>query len=208
MGLREQLPVLVSFGAGMLMLVDFFFKQATIESVASEALKWNIIFAAFATALGGANLLRIHSRRIGRQAPRWALSVLLLVSMAVMFAIGVAQGAQGKYYQFLFQNLLTPLSSTMFSLNAFFIASAAIRSFRIRTLQAAVLMLCAFAVMIGNTGVGVALWKGFPAAGSWVMSVINTAGMRGIILGAALGAMGIALRVIFGLERGHLTGVE
>jgi hypothetical protein len=96
----------------------------------------------------------------------------------------------------------------MFSLNAFFISSAAVRAFRVRTVQAAILMLCAFAVMIGNTGVGVALWWGFPKAGSWVMAVINVAGMRGIIIGSALGAMGIALRVILGLERGHLSGVE
>jgi len=40
------------------------------------------------------------------------------------------------------------------------------------------------------------------------MRVVNVSGTRGIIIGAALGAMGISLRVIFGLERGHLSGVE
>jgi cation transport ATPase len=205
---KEQIPVLITLTAGGLLLFDFFFKVAGIETIASDALRWNIIIAAFATALGAANLLRIHSRRIGRRANRWTLSVVLLVSMFIYAAVGVAQGPQGFDYQWLWQNLFTPLSATMFSLNAFFIASAAVRAFRVRTAQAAVLMICAFIVMMGNTGVGVGLWDGFPKSSTWVMSVINVAGMRGILIGAALGAMGISLRVILGLERGHLGGVE
>lgn len=200
--------MLIGFSAGALMIFDFFVKQADVASMASQALKWQIIIAAFATALGAANLLRIHSRRINSRTKRWPMSVLLLASLVIYAAIGIWQGPRGVDYQFLWVNLFTPLSATMFSLNAFFIASAAVRAFRIRTLQAAILMLCAFAVMIGNTGVGVALWSGFPRAGQWVMNIINVAGMRGIIIGAALGAMGISLRVILGLERGHLSGVE
>ncbi|MDP2873665.1 MAG: hypothetical protein Q8P31_14185 [Bacillota bacterium] len=205
---KEQIPILISLTAGAIMIFDFFVKQATIANMASQALKWNIIIAAFATALGGANLLRIHSRRISRRTARWHLSVLLVASMVIYAAVGVTQGPQGVNYQFLWQNLFSPLSATMFSLNAFFIASAAVRAFRIRTIQAAILMVCAFAVMIGNTGVGVALWDGFPKSGQWVMNIVNVAGMRGIVIGAALGAMGISLRVILGLERGHLSGVE
>jgi hypothetical protein len=190
------------------MIFDFFVKQANIANMATQATRWNIIIAAFATALGAANLLRIHSRRINNRSARWPMSVLLLASLFIYAIIGLAQGPRGVDYQWLWQNLFTPLSATMFSLNAFFISSAAVRAFRVRTVQAAILMVCAFAVMIGNTGVGVALWSGFPKAGSWVMSIINVAGMRGIIIGSALGAMGIALRVILGLERGHLSGVE
>lgn len=205
---KEQIPVLIALFGGGLLLVDFFFQSAVLAPIASDALRWNIVIAAFATALGAANLLRIHGRRVERKANRWMLSAILLVSMVIYSIVGIMQGPQGTDYQWLWQNLFTPMSSTMFSLNAFFIASAAVRAFRVRTPQAAVLMLAAFAVMIGNTGVGVAVWDGFPKMGSWVMRVVNTAGMRGIIIGAALGAMGISLRVIFGLERGHLSGVE
>lgn len=205
---KEQIPVLIALFGGGILLVDFFFQNAVLAPIASDALRWNIVVAAFATALGAANLLRIHGRRIERRTNRWMLSALLLASLVIYAIVGIIQGPQGRDYQWLWQNLFTPMSATMFSLNAFFIASAAVRAFRVRTPQAAVLMLCAFAVMIGNTGVGVAIWDGFPKMGSWVMRVINVAGMRGIIIGAALGAMGISLRVIFGLERGHLSGVE
>ncbi len=205
---KDQGPIVLTFLAGGLMILDFFWKHISIEAAANDALKWQIVIAAFATALGAANLLRIHSRRIVRRTNRWALSIVLMISMAVYGAVGLSQGPRGADFNFLWQNLLTPLSATMFSLNAFFIASAAVRAFRIKTIQSAILMLAAFAVMIGNTGVGVGLWDGFPRMGQWVMNVVNTAGMRGIIIGAALGAMGISLRVILGLERGHLSGVE
>lgn len=190
------------------MLVDFFVRQPNLNQAASDALRWQIVLAAFATALGAANLLRIHGVRVSRRGNRWPMSVILLISMFIYTAIGVYQGPRGRELLFLFDHILAPLGATMFSLNAFFIASAAARAFRIRSLHSIILMVASFAVMFGNTGVGVALWSGFPAAGSWFMRILNVAGMRGIIIGAALGAMGISLRVILGLERGHLSGVE
>jgi hypothetical protein len=38
------------------------------------------------------------------------------------------------------------------------------------------------------------------------MNFPNSAAMRGMNIGAALGIMGVSLRVIMGLERGHLGG--
>jgi len=42
--------------------------------------------------------------------------------------------------------------------------------------------------------------------GDWIMDVPNTAGSRGILLGATLGGIAVLLRVILGIERGHFVG--
>lgn len=203
------LPVLVTFVAGVIVLLEFFLNVPVLKTYSSQALNWNIVVAAFASALGAANLLRIHVRRAqAADVKQKILSALLLVTLVLYSALGIIQGPQGKEYQYFFRNLLTPLSATMFSLNAFFIASAAYRAFRIRTAQAAVLLVTSFIVMLGNTGVGEAIWSGIPQAKVWVMNVLNTAGMRGIIIGSALGAIAISIRVLTGLERGHLGGAE
>jgi hypothetical protein len=40
------------------------------------------------------------------------------------------------------------------------------------------------------------------------MNVPNTAGFRGIMMGTAIGAIGLGLRILLGKERGFLGGVQ
>jgi hypothetical protein len=40
------------------------------------------------------------------------------------------------------------------------------------------------------------------------MNVPNMTGQRGIIIGAAIGSFVTALRVLLGIERGHLGGTQ
>jgi len=205
---RKTIPVLITFIAGAIVLVDFFFKVPLLSGSSQTALSYSVVIAAFASALGGANLLRIHLNKVRDQKESWQLSLVLLAVMVFFLVLGVYQKPSGKDYQFFWNNLLQPLSATLFSTNAFFITSGAYRAFRIKTAEAAVLMVAAVLVMFGNIGVGRALWSEFPAVGSWIMRVPNAAGMRGITIGAALGAIAISLRVLLGFERSHFGGGE
>lgn len=208
--LKMTVPLMLTFVAGMIILFNFFVNLPLTSRLAGDMLRWDIVIQAFATALGAANLLRIHSRKIqtGKDGRTKFLSAVLLITLVAYGLLGMIRTPADRLYMFYFRNLLTPLSATMFSLNAFFIASAAFRAFRVRTLQAAVLLTTSFVIMLGNTGVGDAMGRWMPGSRDWVMAVINTAGARGIMIGAALGAMAISIRMLTGLERGHLGGVD
>jgi hypothetical protein len=60
--------------------------------------------------------------------------------------------------------------------------------------------------MIGRVPVGEKLWPGFPDFIEWIMNVPQLAGKRAIMIGAALGAISTALKVLTGLERTYLGG--
>ncbi len=64
----------------------------------------------------------------------------------------------------------------------------------------------AILVMLSKVGIGQLIWSQIPVIGNWIMAVPNTAGMRGIVIGSCLGAVGVSLRIMLGLERGHLGG--
>jgi hypothetical protein len=100
----------------------------------------------------------------------------------------------------------TPMSGTMFSLLAFFIASAAFRSFRVRTIEAGLLAAAAVIVMLGRVPVGAEIWDKLPAVSDWINNVPQMAAKRAILIGAALGAISTGLKVILGLERNYLGG--
>jgi hypothetical protein len=114
--------------------------------------------------------------------------------------------------------LFEPLQATMFSLLAFYLASAAFRAFRVRNVDATILLSAAMIVMLGVNPYGIKLFSWVPALGSavpggdafmpwltnWFMTIPNAAAQRGIIIGAALGAASMSLRVLLGIERSYL----
>ena len=59
-----------------------------------------------------------------------------------------------KWWKFFFDGVFKAANATMFSLLAFFVASASFRAFKVKSREAALLMGAAFLVMIGNVPVG------------------------------------------------------
>lgn len=112
----------------------------------------------------------------------------------------------GLGFKWLFDNVLVPLDATMFSLLAFFMASAAYRTFRARTPEATVLLVVAVIIMLGRVPLGELIHEKFPQVCEWFMMVPTVAARRGILFGVALGSIATSLRIILGIERSHLGG--
>ena len=94
----------------------------------------------------------------------------------------------------------------MFAILAFFIASAAYRSFRARSTEAALLLVAALIVMMGRVPLGEYL---IPLTGditSWILNVLNASVRRAILIGVSLGAVALSIKIIFGIERAYLGG--
>lgn len=205
--MRREVPIVVTFVSGILFLLDYFIKIPYVsENVVGQFLDWAIIVAAFALILGAANICRIHIYKIIKGKKEWWNSLILLVAMLVMAIVPIIWTQQNAVYTFLFKNIFENLNGTMFALLAFYIASAAYRAFRVRTKEAAVLLVSAVVVMLGATPIGAKIWSGFPEYSGWLQTIFTTAGMRGIMIGASLGAMVTALRTIFGIDRSYFGG--
>jgi hypothetical protein len=105
-------------------------------------------------------------------------------------------------YDFVF----VPMQATMFSLLAFYIASAAYRAFRARTPEASVLLLTAIVMMLGRVPIGQSVWSKFPEFTDWILNTPSMAVMRAILMGVGLGMIATSLRIIFGIERTYMGG--
>jgi len=203
--MRGPIPVAVAFLSGLFMVVSFFSPHPEIERLSGDFLNWVSIVSGFTILLGVVSIVRTNAIKVRRQNSGWPYSVILLVFLSAMVGGSVLQGNEtGTVYYWLFNNLQAPMMTTMFSMLAFFIASAAYRAFRARTVQSTLLLGTAVLVMLGRIPIGQAIYSGLPDIANWIMAVPNTAVQRGIIIGAALGAAATALRIMLGLERTYM----
>jgi len=114
-------------------------------------------------------------------------------------------GAVKRWYDFTVQGVFSPLSSSMFSLLAFFMAAAAFRAFRVRNVEAALMVSAASLVILGQTPFGVRLIEGLPAIRLWLLEVPNSAAFRAIAIGSSVAALVLAFRMWLSLDGDGVT---
>jgi len=198
-------PLVLTFLVGTALIALFFIPHHQAQAVNAKLLEWATVVYAFALILGSISLWNTHARKIRLKSDGWPYSIVTLVALVVVTALGVGQGVgEGTVVSRIYNMVNSPLASTMFALLAFFIASAAFRAFRARNVEATLLLVTAVLMMIGRVSIGEFIWKGFPGFTEWLLDVPNLAAKRAIAIGVGLGAVSIALKIILGIERGYL----
>jgi hypothetical protein len=201
---KRVLPVFIAGLSGFLMVADFLFENAWLQGFSKDVQDWTVVVSAFALGLGAVSLIRLHGRKILRREKGWFNSIVLIVGMLFMTVRGILNGVNDTYYLYLFDNMLTPLGAAVYASLAFYIASAAYRAFRARSVEATVLLIAGLIVLLGRAPIGDSISAALPQVASWIINVPNVAAQRGIIICSAIGVMSTSLRVMLGLERRYL----
>jgi hypothetical protein len=109
----------------------------------------------------------------------------------------------------MFNNIISPLSSTVYGSISFFIVAAAYRALRARNREAGVLLVTGLLLLLRNAPIGPALLGGWlPTTASWLLDVVTAAAYRAIMIGVALGVLAQGVRIFMGIERSYLGREE
>lgn len=206
--MRLRLPLLLVTGFGLALLLQYFVPLSAGAAFYSRTLEWMQVIFAAGLLLGGANFARLHFKRIATKRDERPYSMLALVALATMLTAGALGIGRDSAFLWLFDNVQAPMQQTVFSLLAFFVASAAFRGFRLRSVESGLLLSVALIVMIGRIPVGEMMSPIFPQTAGWLVDVPAVAAKRGILIGVGLGSVAVALRVILGIERAWLGGSQ
>ena len=214
--MRREVPLLITGIVGIVFVIQYFIPHYPFSKMNAWFSDWFSIVQAFAIWLGALNLLKISFQKIAGRKPDWGYAVVIVLSFLLVAIIGFADGESFRDpdtgFTWLYNFIYTPLSSSMFAILAFFVASASYRAFRARNVEATLLLLAAFFVMLGRVPVGDTLSGWLPqqlqlsSLATWIMNFPQTAGQRAIMIGIALGIVSTSLRIILGIERSHLGG--
>ena len=219
--MKKRIPLLIVLVLGIFGAVAFVVPHPAVRNV-DEVMRNDIIriITAFSIVLGLGSIIRHHIIKIKRRAEHWPFSWVTLISLGVSAVIGLfggldpaakswfptSVGGFSFHMQSLYEHMMIPLGATMFSLLAFFMASAAYRAFRARNLEATLLLVAAFVMMLGAVPLGRMLIPRLPDFAEWILTVPNTAAKRGITFGVGLGMFATSLKILLGIERGWLGG--
>jgi len=198
---------------GILMMLQYFIPHQISQTIFAYYTDWAPIIVAFALILGVGSLTRIHSHKIRRKAKNWQYSYAVLIPLfgmpilAHIWPESISGGMDSpSIFHFIFMHIQVPIQATMFSLLAFYIASAAFRAFRAKSALATVLLLAAVVVMLGQVPIGEIFGRWLPETGLWILRYPNLAAKRAIMLGVGFGILATSLKIIFGVERNWLGG--
>ena len=208
---RIEIPIIITAIATLLQVIPYYFNIPVIDSASATTRDGVILIVNMAVFVGVISLGQVHGKRISRRTAKWEYSVVLLAFMIIMMLTGlplesVGLGLDNTIYDFLFTNGLTPLGGTMYSILAFFITAAAYRAFRARNFEAALILVSGTIVVMSNAPLFTSTFPVFIAMKNWIFDVPNASTMRGVLMGAALGAIALAVRTLMGIERGYLRG--
>jgi len=117
----------------------------------------------------------------------------------------IASVVEPSLKMWIFNKVFSPLQSTMFSLLAFYVASAAFRAFRARSVEATLLLAAGVIVLLAQVQMGETATMAVGNVKSFLLGYILKAAERAIVIGMALGVLATGLRIVLGLERGYLS---
>jgi len=202
--LSRTVLAVATAAVGLIVLASLLTAYPWLDAIGGTLIDAAVIVAAFALLAGLVNLVRVHARQIRERRTHWFYSLVLLAVLLITLVAGLFPFAAGPagpsqpLVRWLFDHIQVPVQASLSALLAFFVATAAYRLLRIRNWESAVMLVVALIVLAGQVTLG--LEPVLPGLRDWILGVPAMAGVRGILLGVALGTIVTGIRLLLGIE--------
>jgi len=231
--MKRTIPLIITAVAGIVMILSYF--NPVAEPWGERVAVWFDILAAIAFILGGGNLLKSQLQKVSDRRPGWGYAMVTVIAFLVTLTVGLMKvrvpasevfpdhswsgefNAEGSAFWWLYEYTFKPLTSTIFAMLAFYVASAAFRAFRAKNIEATLLLGTAFIILLGRTGAAAWVTGWVPDEIAWlrienvaetIRTLFTTTGTRAIMIGVALGIASTSLKIILGIDRSYLGSKE
>jgi hypothetical protein len=198
-------PVLASIAivSGVIVLLGYFIDLPGLSDLRLLLVDWAVILAAVALLIGVLNLARVHWNRFRTSQKGSANSLVLIISILVtLFIIGIFGGPTTSGSMWIYNYILIPIETSLLALLAVVLIYAFARMFyRQITIPTLVFAGVVLFVLIGAFTLPGFNFPLLTELRTWLIQVWALAGMRGILLGVALGTIATGLRILLGSDR-------
>ncbi len=197
---RTWVPISVAVLTGLLTLVGYLFPQTLMGGARDWLVEAAVIIGAFAFVLALFNVISVHGKRVFTLEKGWMYSLVLLLGALVSWIPPLVGGPFQRTGEQSLNYVIAPLGASLAALVVFTLTLAGFRLLRDRRSPWTLL----FIAVVTFTLLGTAPIRGLDWLGeirSWLVKVPGMAGIRGLLLGVALGTLITGLRVLLTQDR-------
>ncbi len=204
-------PIVLVFVFAAVAFLGFFLPEIPqFEFTVSGTTNIMTTVVAFTFFIAVINFFALNWRRTKRkETGEWPYAVYSMVLFFVYVILGLLPGYTIQQHPFFlsFYNLVHfPVAKAMLGILAFNVIEGGIRAFRVRTFEAACMVLSAMFVLYTTAPIGEMISPLIPAIGNWTVSVPQLAGNRGVLISFAIGAVALTFRQMIGMEKAAYLG--
>lgn len=199
--MKQKTTMITAIVSGLLMLGALFF-QAYTGPYLALVLNWLIILSSFALLVAIASLVVNHLGFIVKARKGFLYSIVMLLAFFATIILGIYLGVDNPDFLKGVAALLVPMQTVLMALIALVLMSAAIKIFRQRGWSILTVSFALSALLFLILNLGFFRFDSNPALKSFigVLQGLPMIGARGLLIGISLGALIMALRVLFGQE--------
>ena len=191
----------IAIASGILVLSGYFFPG--LSGVQTILLTWAIILAGIAVFSGIGNLILVHTDKVRRNEKGGVYSALLVISLIATASLGIfLRPEHTAMKKIAMDGIIIPVEAALMGILTISLLYAAIRLLRRRVdLMSILFLLTAVIILLGSATLPAGDMPIIGTFARWWTQVMALGGMRGILIGVALGALTTGLRVLFGADR-------
>lgn len=201
--LRHELPFFLTGIVGGLVIIEYYVEIDPLSTAVVMATDWTATIFSMAFILGIVSLCQYNYKVFRRRTPKfWYMGAWVIILTLFFFFFGIVMGTTHPAYEWLYWNFSGNLAVINSVIPAFFLTTASYRAFRARSIESTLLLVAALVILITYAPLSAYLWPGLKANyGDWLVRVPNTGMVRGLTIGASIGAICLGFRVLLGKEK-------
>ena len=200
--LRNSLSVALVIAIGLIVLAGYFVDQPMLKTLQTVFLHWAAILGSVALIVGVFNLFNVHLRKINTSQKGSLYSLILIIALVVTILIAGFLGPTSEWSMWIFNYVQLPVETSLMAVLAVVLAFASARLLGRRfNLFSLIFIITVLLVLAGSISLTFMDFQVLTDLRAWIERVPATAGVRGILLGVALGTIATGFRLLTGADR-------
>jgi hypothetical protein len=208
--LRREVPMGLATFVIAFMFFDYYFVPiGGSRALSTLLLDWAVIITATVSGVGVLNVIirTVHTTK--KRVPYWYLDIWVLIVMVIVAGTGlIGPYATHTVFLWLMKNISSPLEASVYAMTCFEMVTAFYRSFRVRSVDAGILLVSAFVMMLRNAPITGSLMPSLLPLGNWLLDVPTNAASRAFLIIASIGLVGFAVRTLLWHEKPSVGVVD
>jgi hypothetical protein len=200
--MKATFATVIAIASGILVLAGMLL-QPILDGMLAVLMQLAMILAGVAFLIGIINLVSVHWMRVRRKERRSVYSFVIMAAFLITLLAGILLGPNTPDFDHIITGVQYPIEASLMSLTAVSLAFASLSLIRRKRRGLFVYLFLGSALFFILVSVG--LFEGInqPAAASiiGIFESLPTGGVRGLLIGMALGSLITGVRILTGVDR-------